>query len=186
MAFYEETAGIHQESRISKCAWTANQADALEATLTGTQRGQAWQTHSTYFAAAELLLMNQDQPPVLRCYVFWRCLETWAALRFSDHRGLSPGSCSLNENIVLVNTVANEDHRKGQKGPKQSASRQPQLLAFELRVDKDWLTAVARVSALGRRFSYSRFQQEPWIIGNASNANTQKQQCCRKRSKQLS
>ena len=28
---------------------------------------------------------------------FWRCLESWAALRFSDHRGFSPSSCSLTE-----------------------------------------------------------------------------------------
>ena len=75
----------------------AKQADALEATLTGTERGQAWQTHSTYLAAAELLVMNQEQPPVLRCYAFWRCSEAWAALRFSGHRGLSPASCGLNE-----------------------------------------------------------------------------------------
>ena len=51
----------------------------------------------TYLAAAELLVMNQEQPPVLRCYAFWRCSEAWAALRFSDHRGLSPASCGLNE-----------------------------------------------------------------------------------------
>ena len=54
-------------------------------------------THSTYLAAAVLLFMNQEQPPVLRCCAFWRCLEARAALRFSDHRGLSPASCSFNE-----------------------------------------------------------------------------------------
>ena len=33
----------------------------------------------------------------LRCCAFWSCLESLEALRFSDHRGLSPNTCSLTE-----------------------------------------------------------------------------------------
>ena len=76
----------------------STQAEALESTLAGTRRGQAWQTHSEYFAAVELLVTDTAQPTVLQCYAFWSCLEAWAALRFSDHRGLDPVDCGLNEN----------------------------------------------------------------------------------------
>ena len=66
-------------------------------TLCGTKKGQAWQTHSAYIAAAEALVVDIQSETVLRCYAFWRCLESWAALRFSDHRGLSPAACRVTE-----------------------------------------------------------------------------------------
>ena len=68
--------------RRSKCPWLSTQAEVLECTLTGTRRGQAWQTRWSY---------------LLRCCAFWRCGEAWAALRFSDRIGLDPSACGLNE-----------------------------------------------------------------------------------------
>ena len=97
LAFYEEAAGLPSSVRVSKCPWFGKQSDALEATLCGTKKGQAWQTHSAYIAAAEALLVDSQAETVLRCYAFWRCLESWAALRFSDHRGLSPSTCRVTE-----------------------------------------------------------------------------------------
>ena len=97
LAFYEEAAGQPLALRLSKCTWLSTQADALESTLTTPSRGQAWQTHTTYLAAAELLVTDPNKPAVLRCYAFWRCLEAWAALRFSDHRGKAPSDCGLNQ-----------------------------------------------------------------------------------------
>ena len=97
LAFYEEAAGLALAQRVSKCTWFCKQAEALEATLMTTKKGQAWQIHSAYIAAAESLVVDEKTGVVLRCYAFWRCLESWAALRFSDHRGLSPSSCSLTE-----------------------------------------------------------------------------------------
>ena len=131
LAFHEESAGIQLASRVSKRPWMAKQADALEATLTGTEEDKRGKHISTYVAAAELLVMNQEQPPVLRCYAFWRCLEAWAALRFSDHRGLSPESCSLNETFFRGSLSRTKTTGKDKKVAEQSASRQPQLLAFE-------------------------------------------------------
>ena len=65
LAFYEEAAGLPTTARVSKCTWFGKQADALESTLCGTKKGQAWQTHSAYIAAAEALVVE-------------RCLESWA------------------------------------------------------------------------------------------------------------
>ena len=107
LAFYEEAAGLTYAQRVSKCQWFNRQADALESTLTTTQKGQAWQTHSAYVAASEALVVNEQAAIVLRCYAFWRCLESWGALRFSDHRGLSPTECTVTEEAfkgVLVRT----------------------------------------------------------------------------------
>ena len=83
LAFYEEAAGLPTTARVSKCTWFWKQADALESTLCGTKKGQAWQTHSAYIAAAEALVIDSQPETVLRCYAFWRCLESWATLRFS-------------------------------------------------------------------------------------------------------
>ena len=94
---YEEAAGLTYAQRVSNCSWFCKQADAWEATLTTTKKGQAWQIHSAYMAAAENLVVDDKLDVVIRCHAFWRCLESWAALRFSDHRGLSPTSCSLTE-----------------------------------------------------------------------------------------
>ena len=97
LAFYEEAAGLPLHTRVSKCIWFGKQSDALELILCGTKKGQAWQTHSAYIAAAEALVVDIQPETVLRCYAFWRCLESWAALRFSDHRGLSPAACRVTE-----------------------------------------------------------------------------------------
>ena len=97
LAFYEEAAGLPTTARVSKCTWFGKHADALESTLCGTKKGQAWQTHSAYIAVAEALVVDNQSETVLRCYAFWRCLESWAALRFSDHRGLSPADCRVTE-----------------------------------------------------------------------------------------
>ena len=88
LAFYEEASG---------CTWFARQADALESTLSTNKKGPAWQTHSSFIAAAENTV-NEQACIVLRCYAFWRCLKSFAALRFSDHRGLSLQLCTLMEN----------------------------------------------------------------------------------------
>ena len=100
LAFYEEAAGLPLQQRVSKCPWFSRQADALENTLSTNRKGPAWQTHSAYLAAAEVVVVNERANVVLRCYAFWRCLESWAALRFSDHRGLSPQLCTLTESAL--------------------------------------------------------------------------------------
>ena len=97
LAFYEEAAGLPLEQRVSKCPWFCRQADALQSTLFSTKKGQAWQTHSAYIAASEMLVVDEQAKTVLRCYAFWRCLECWGALRFSDHRGLIPTECNLTD-----------------------------------------------------------------------------------------
>ena len=97
LAFYEEGSGLPLSQRVSKCPWFSRQADALESTLSSNKRGQAWQTHSTFIAAAEAMVVDDQANIVLRCYAFWRCLESWAVLRFSDHRWLSPQLCTLTE-----------------------------------------------------------------------------------------
>ena len=115
LAFYEEAAGLTYAQRVSKCQWFNRQADALESTLTTTQKGQAWQTHSAYVAASEALVVNEQAAIVLRCYAFWRCLESWGALRFSDHRGLSPTECTVTEEAfkgVLVRTKTTGREKK--------------------------------------------------------------------------
>ena len=97
LAFYEEASGLPLAKRVTRCPWFARQADALESTLSTNKKGPAWQTHSSYIAAAENTVVNEQACIVLRSCAFWRCLESSAALRFSDHRGFSPQLCSLTE-----------------------------------------------------------------------------------------
>ena len=100
LAFHEEASGLPLAQRVSKCPWFACQADVVESTLSTNKKGPAWQTHSSYVAAAETMVMNDQVGIVLRCCAFWRCLESWAAFSFSDHRGLSPQLCTLTESAL--------------------------------------------------------------------------------------
>ena len=77
LVFYEEAAGLPTTARSTLCG--------------------TWQTHSAHIAAAEALVVDIQSEAVLRCYAFWRCLGSWAALRFSGHRGLSPAACRVTE-----------------------------------------------------------------------------------------
>ena len=63
---------------------TRTRSALLQSTLFSNKKGQAWQTHSAYLAAAEVMVVDTQEKSVLRCYAFWRCLECWGALRFSD------------------------------------------------------------------------------------------------------
>ena len=85
------------EQRVSKCQWFCRQADALQSTLFSTKKGQAWQTHSAYIAASEMMVVDEQAKAVLRCYALLEMPRMLGALRFSDHRGLSPTDCSLTD-----------------------------------------------------------------------------------------
>ena len=58
---------------------------------------------------------------VLRCYA-------WAALRFSDHRGLDPNDCGLNENSLRGKTDPDENHWERLESPKSGTAREQKLL----------------------------------------------------------
>ena len=88
-----------------------------------TKKGQAWQIHSAYIAAAESLVVDEESSVVLRCYAFCRCLESWAALRFSDHRCLSPSSCSLTETAFIALPDENKNHGCRQESSVESIAR---------------------------------------------------------------
>ena len=134
------------------------QSDALESTLWGTKKGQAWHTHSAQIAAAEALVVDIQSETVLRCYAFWRCLESWAALRFSDHRGLSPAACRVTEGAfkaVLTRTKTTGADKKIQS----------RVLHVALRLDLSWLESVGRGSSVGTRLFPPSSNEIPDSLG---------------------
>ena len=128
------------------------------------KKGQAWQTHSAYIAASKAIVVNERAKSVLRCYAFWRCLECWGALRFSDHRGLSPTDCSLTDTAF-----------KGMLTRTKTTGRDKKVLNRALHVDRrcwlltpDWLDVgweLWQKSAPGRGISSCQYRHEHLSTG---------------------
>ena len=157
LAFYEEAAGLPLSQRVSKCPWFCRQADALQSTL--------------YLAAAEVMVVDTQEKSVLRCYAFWRCLECWGALRFSDHRGLSPTDCSLTDTAF-----------KGMLTRTETTGRDKKVLNRVLHVDRgcwllkpDWLEVGWTLRQKGD-FS-CQYQRKRLNTGRSTSVVTRKQQC---------
>ena len=45
---------------------------------------------SSMLKALEQLVMSVSSPVYFRIYAWWTCIQSWATLRFDDHRGINP------------------------------------------------------------------------------------------------
>ena len=102
---------------------------------------------AAYLAASEALVFHKETKVVLRCHVFWRCFGSWEALRFSDHRGLSPTVSSPMK--LLRNAHEDKNNGERQEGSEPCAVRRTEMLALASRVVGNGLELVSRNRAMG-------------------------------------
>ena len=58
--------------------------------LPGKLPRQAPRMFSSMLKALEQLIMSDSSPVYFRIYAWWTCVQSWATLRFDDHRGINP------------------------------------------------------------------------------------------------
>ena len=115
----------------------------------------------------------------------WRCLESWAALRFSDHRCLSPTACRVTDGAfkaVLTRTKTTAD--------KNIQSRVLHVYKDCWLVHPNWIAVGWNVweeaAPWGTRLFPTSPNQSPEPLGTVRVQNTRKRQFSVKSMKQAS
>ena len=82
--FLDVVSGIEAQHRLT------NSLDLLSQALPGKITKQAPRMFTAMLKSLEQMIISSNSPLYFRIYVWWICVQTWATLRFDDHRGLNP------------------------------------------------------------------------------------------------
>ncbi len=97
--FVESASGFHADRQVTTSTLYAAAAKELLSGITARARGGGPRPANRPLVAQllwlERSLMDEDNLMWIRGYCFWKLLQTWACLRFDDHRGLAPSSMVL-------------------------------------------------------------------------------------------
>ena len=112
LIFVERAAGVDEEKAIhSAHAFKTIFAD-METELTNSAAGRAPPRKAprpllAVLLALERSVVNHGRPPFWRMYAWWKLVQTWAVLRFDDHRGMATHALKMTAeglNILLDKT----------------------------------------------------------------------------------
>ena len=92
--FLQEAAGV-SEKLTDSALYDVSKKELLAAALPGNPHRQALRFPTILLAAFEDNVISTDVPVFWRAMSMWLLLQSWATLRFDDHRGITPTEVSV-------------------------------------------------------------------------------------------
>ena len=97
----EEVAGVTAQARImTSSLYLVMQKELLTNSIPGRPTNQPPRMFMSMLAALEELTVDDKSLPYYRVYAWWILLQSWGAMRFSDHRGLKPSDVQVTGNTM--------------------------------------------------------------------------------------
>ncbi len=97
-----------------------------------------------HLALLEQTVMDEMEDRWLRCYAGWKAIKVWGALRFSDHRGMSPGNIELHDDGITYRFTMTKTTGK----EKTVQVRMGAISAGAYLQEKDWLQTWMNLMAM--------------------------------------
>ena len=89
--FVDIVSGLEPNLRLtSSQLYITIYRELMTKALPGKLPRQAPRMFSSMLKALEQLVMSVSSPVYFRIYAWWTCIQSWATLRFDDHRGINP------------------------------------------------------------------------------------------------
>ena len=89
--FLDIVSGLEPSLRLtSSQLYITIYRELMTKALPGKLPRQAPRMFSAMLKALEQLIMSVSSPVYFRIYAWWTCIQSWATLRFDDHRGINP------------------------------------------------------------------------------------------------
>ena len=89
--FLDIVSGLEPSLRLaSSQLYITIYRELMTKALPGKLPRQAPRMFSSMLKALEQLVMSVSSPVYFRIYAWWTCIQSWATLRFDDHRGINP------------------------------------------------------------------------------------------------
>ena len=89
--FLDIVSGLEPRLRLtSSQLYITIYRELMTKALPGKLPRQAPRMFSAMIKALEQLIMSVSSPVYFRIYAWWTCVQSWATLRFDDHRGINP------------------------------------------------------------------------------------------------
>ena len=89
--FLDIVSGLEPSLRLtSSQLYITIYREFMTKALPGKLPRQAPRMFSSMLKALEQLVMSVSSPVYFRIYAWWTCIQSWATLRFDDHRGINP------------------------------------------------------------------------------------------------
>ena len=89
--FLDMVSGLEPRLRLtSSQLYITIYRELMTKALPGKLPRQAPRMFSAMLKALEQLIMSFSSPVYFRIYAWWTCVQSWATLRFDDHRGINP------------------------------------------------------------------------------------------------
>ena len=89
--FLDIVSGLEPHLRLTNSQlYITIYRELMTKALPGKLPRQAPRMFSSMLKALEQLVMSVSSPVYFRIYAWWTCIQSWATLRFDDHRGINP------------------------------------------------------------------------------------------------
>ena len=105
--FFEKSGGVQHQDMLSKDPVIENMIEGLQADIV---KGQACPVAAPrepimFTAVRERVVLDESRPLYHRAYAWWKNVQSWATLRFSDHVGLAPAALRMSDGALRGDLV---------------------------------------------------------------------------------
>ena len=97
--FFEKGGGVQTDRRLTADPLIVNTIEGMQRELGSSKQAVRSAPREPVFLTAvrERMVLNEGLPTYVRAYAWWKNIQVWASLRFSDHYGLQPSSLRIAE-----------------------------------------------------------------------------------------
>ena len=149
----QEVAGIDDKFTDS-ALYDVTKRELLASALPGRQPRQAPRFPVVILGALEGNVVSQDTPILWRVLSWWMLLQSWATLRFDDHRGMVPSDL-----VVSKSGLVGRLTRSKVSGPDKKLNYRLLIVHSSANVQhKDWLESGWESAVLSRLSSSCAFE----------------------------
>ena len=97
--FFEKGGGVQTDRRLTADPLIVNTIEGMQRELGSSKQAVRSAPREPVFLTAvrERMVLNEGLPTYVRAYAWWKNIQVWASLRFSDHYGLQPSTLRISE-----------------------------------------------------------------------------------------